>query len=401
MIPGKKRLSYYSYDSLGNPWVSGGGAVRDFEALKRYAARWDVTLYVGRYPGFVPGDREGVRIRALGWGRGNLVCRITFGVMANLRILFDSADRIGNSLSAFAPILTGVLRRDRFFAVLHHIVAGDSLKKFGALGVIPLALENLMLRLGRNFIVSNGSVAGRILALNPRARVLTTANAIDASLLRLEPLEARPPFILFLGRFDVHMKGLDLLLRAFEEATVNAPVEAAATQDALDPGAPAPRPEAPALPRLILAGGASPEALESVRRLIPPRCADRVELKPNVSEDEKRRLLSGCLFFASPSRFEGFGIAALEANAAGKAVLVTDTDGFRASVKKDVSALVVPVGDVAALNAGLRALIADAGLRGRLGAGGREWAKGFDWDAIVEKEARWIGNGFTPQVRVL
>jgi glycogen synthase len=369
-----KRLSYYSYDSLKNPWCAGGGALRDLEALKRYASRWNVTLFVGRFPGFVPEEIGGVRIRALGWGRGNLICRITFGLMANLRVLCDRSDRIGYSLSAYAPVLAGILFPGRFFAVLHHIAGGESLKKFGAAGRLPLVLETLMLRLGRNFIVSNGSVAARIQGLNSRARVLITSNSIDGSLLRMAPGEALPPFILFLGRFDIHMKGLDLLMEAFRKSAGRAGSGL----------------------RLVLAGAASPQALEAVRKLIPPDWADRIELKPNVADAEKRELLSSCLFFCSPSRFEGFGIAALEANAAGKAVLATDTDGFRASLKKDVSALIVPVGDGEALEGAMTALIGDAGLRRRLGEGGREWAKGFDWDAIVARETQWIQAGFTP-----
>jgi glycosyltransferase involved in cell wall biosynthesis len=147
-------------------------------------------------------------------------------------------------------------------------------------------------------------------------------------------------------------------------------------------------PEAP--PRLVLAGAASPEALEAVRRLVPAGCAGRVELRPNIGDAEKKELLSSCLFFCSPSRFEGFGIAALEANAAGKAVLVTDTEGFRDSVKRDFSALVVPVEDAAALRAGLAALIGDRELRQRLGANGREWARNFSWDAIAAAELAWM-----------
>ncbi len=382
-MPDKPTLSYYSYDSLRNPWCAGGGALRDLEALKRYASNWDTTLYVGRFPGFVAESASGVRIRGLGWGKSNLACRISFGLMANLRILFDSADRIGNSLSAFAPVLSGALRPRRYFGVLHHIVAGDSVKKFGLLGMIPLGLESLMLRLGRNFIVSNGSVAERILKLNPKARVLITSNSIDSALLDLPSLETRPSYLLFLGRFDIHMKGLDLLLAGYRDATA---------AEAGDPER---------IPRLVLAGKATQEELEKVRRLIPPECAGRVDLRPNVSESAKRELLSGCQFLVSPSRFEGFGIAALEANAAGKPVLVTDTDGFRASVKKDISALVVPVGDADALRAGLRILMGDAVLRRRLGQGGREWAKGFNWDAIAEKEKRWIADGFTQPAPLL
>jgi len=290
-------------------------------------------------------------------------------------VFFDPAERIGYSLSPFAPVPLGVLRPGRFYAVLHHIVAGDSVQKFGALGLVPRLLEAFMLRLGHNFIVSNARVAERIRAGNRRARVLVTSNSIDAGLLSLPPSETDPPYILFLGRFDIHMKGLDLLIDAFREVAGGR--------------------EAPAGLTLALAGAASPEALEAVKRLVPPEWNGRIVLEPNVDEAEKRRLLSGCLFFASPSRFEGFGIAALEANAAGKAVLASDADGFRDSVQRDVTALLAPVGDAEALRGGLRRLLSDPALRARMGAAGRERARAFDWDAIAAREQQWMENGFT------
>jgi glycosyltransferase involved in cell wall biosynthesis len=116
-------------------------------------------------------------------------------------------------------------------------------------------------------------------------------------------------------------------------------------------------------------------------------------VESDVSEQRKRELLSGCLFFASPSRFEGFGIAALEANAAGVAVLATDTDGFRDSLALGETALAVPVEDRLALKAGLIRLATDATLREALGRAGRERARGFSWDAIAEKEWAWIASG--------
>jgi glycosyltransferase involved in cell wall biosynthesis len=313
-------------------------------------------------------------VRGLGFGRRNLVCRIAFGLMANARVLCDGADRIGYSVSAFAPVLTGILRPGRFYAVLHHIVAGDSIQKFGALGLIPRALEALMLRLGRNYVTVSSRVAERLRADNPRARVLRSSNSIDADLLSLPSSPSEPPYVLFLGRFDVHMKGLDLLIDAFRDVAGGADI--------------------PAGLRLVLAGAAAPETLAAVRGLVPPGWDSRITLKPNVGEAEKRALLAGCLFFASPSRFEGFGIAALEANAAGKAVLASDADGFRDSLKGGETALLAPVGDQAALRENLRRLLTDAALRARLGAAGREWARGFDWDAIASREGRWIAEGF-------
>jgi glycosyltransferase involved in cell wall biosynthesis len=124
-------------------------------------------------------------------------------------------------------------------------------------------------------------------------------------------------------------------------------------------------------------------------------------LELDITEARKAELLASCLFFASPSRFEGFGIAALEANAAGRAVLATDTDGFRESLLLGETALAVPVEDPDALQAGMLRLIVDAELRESLGRRGRERARAFSWDAIAEKEWEWIlrNHGKSPAGR--
>jgi glycosyltransferase involved in cell wall biosynthesis len=126
---------------------------------------------------------------------------------------------------------------------------------------------------------------------------------------------------------------------------------------------------------------------------VPPHARERVRLELGVSEARKAELLSRCLFFASPSRFEGFGIAALEANAAGNAVLATDTDGFRDSLALGETALAVPVEDEAALREGLVRLLEDDALREDLGRRGRDRARAFSWDAIAAKEEAWVREG--------
>ncbi len=362
-------LSYYSYDSIGNPWVSGGGAVRDFEMLKRFnKAHVDVTLYVGGYPGFREETREGIRIRKLGGGKSESISRLTFSMAANIRILFDRAKIIGNSASVYAPILAGILRPKRFYAVYHHYAGKHAVERHGVLGWIPCLLEQLMLRFGRSYVISNATVAEKVRGMNPRAKVFTTFNGFDPGLLTLQHRPANPPFILFVGRFDIYMKGLDLLIPAFAEV---------AEQKEID---------------LVLAGRASQDTLTKIRNLIPETLKNRVRLEIAISDERKAELLASCLFFCSPSRFEGFGIAALEANAAGKADLVTNADGFRDSLALGKTALAVPIGDVSALKSAMLRLIEDENLREELGRSGRERARAFSWDSIAGKEWAWIAE---------
>lgn len=369
MHTGSKRLSYYSYDSLKNPWLSGGGALRDFEILQRQKDHWsDIVIYTGVYPGFKDEVRAGIRFRGLGFGRSYLVSRLSFTFLANLRILFDRADAIGNSVSAYAPMLAGLLRPGRFFLVAHHYVGGRSREKYSLMGVAAWMCEWLLFRYARRLIVSNGMVAARVKAMNPRIKTLQSQNGFDEGLLRVTPEEAAPPFILFLGRFDIYMKGLDILVSAFGKI----------------------RPELREKTVLVLAGAASPEALAAVRKLLPPGGESRIKLVPNVPEAEKRELLRTCLFFCSPSRFEGWGIAALEANASGKPVLVTRADGFLDSIKEGYSGIMVPVEDEGALVIALERLIEDGNLRRELGKNAREWAVRFTWNDIAAREKDWL-----------
>lgn len=371
MSSAKPRLSYYSYDSPGNPWLSGGGALRDFEILRRQRHSWStITLLCGAYPGIKGGERDGIRYVPLGFGKSYLVSRLTFTALANLRLLFDGADRIGNSISAYAPMLAGLLKPKRFYIVAHHYVGSRSGEKYSLMGRIAWFCEWLLFRYSKRLIVSNGQVAARAKAMNPGMQVLQTQNGFDDALLRMDPGAASPPFILFLGRFDIYMKGLDRLVAAFAalEPTVRGDL------------------------RLVLAGAASPEALAAVAKLAADAPGAPIELVPNVPDDRKRELLRTCLFFCSPSRFEGWGIAALEANAAGKAVLATRADGFLDSLKDGFAAKLVPVDDAEALLAGMREFIEDAGMRRRLEGNAREWASRFTWDGVAAREREWLGS---------
>src|SRR5690606_34937048 len=148
----------------------------------------------------------------------------------------------------------------RFYLVAHHYVGVRSREKYNLMGWAAWLGEWLLFRYCRRLIVSNGSVAARAKDMNPRVMVLQTQNGFDDSLLLMAPEEAEPPFTLFLGRFDIYMKGLDRLVSAFAALS----------------------PETRGRLRLVLAGAASPQALASVESLAASEPGIRVELIPNV-----------------------------------------------------------------------------------------------------------------------
>jgi glycosyltransferase involved in cell wall biosynthesis len=74
---------------------------------------------------------------------------------------------------------------------------------------------------------------------------------------------------------------------------------------------------------------------------------------------------------AVPSRREGYGVVAREAMAWGRPVVASSVGGLADAVEDGVTGVLVPPGDVPALRTALERLLADAALRGRLGAAGR------------------------------
>ena len=89
---------------------------------------------------------------------------------------------------------------------------------------------------------------------------------------------------------------------------------------------------------------------------------------------------------AAPSRQESFGVAVVEASACGVPVVVSDAGGLPEVVAHGVTGLVVPAGEVAGLQAALKALVADPDLRARLGRQGRESvARAYAWPACLDR----------------
>ena len=88
--------------------------------------------------------------------------------------------------------------------------------------------------------------------------------------------------------------------------------------------------------------------------------------------------------YVQPSRLEGFGLAALEAMAAGVPVVASHTGGLPEVIEDGVSGDLVPPGDPAALAEALLALLADAPRRAAYAVqGARRAAARFPLDRMV------------------
>jgi len=85
-------------------------------------------------------------------------------------------------------------------------------------------------------------------------------------------------------------------------------------------------------------------------------------------------LMTAADIFVLPSRFEGLPMSVIEAMLTGLPVVAADVRGPAEQVLPEVTGLLVPPGDAAALAAALARLAADPALRERMGKAGRQRA---------------------------
>lgn len=184
-------------------------------------------------------------------------------------------------------------------------------------------------------------------------------NAIDLTpFLPIEP-EPEEGLLLVFGRIDRH-KGLALLLRSL--AGISRPW------------------------RLAVAGTGPDDLVAELRSLADGLgIADRVRWEGQVSDDDLRRLLGRASLVVFPSEFEGFGLALLEAMAAGRPVVANAIPTHAEILGPELAQLLVPFADRAATEAIAGLLDAPVNDREALGARGRARAREFDLPRLVDE----------------
>ena len=111
----------------------------------------------------------------------------------------------------------------------------------------------------------------------------------------------------------------------------------------------------------------------------------RVHFIPAVDRPRVARFMCGARAFALPSRGEPFGIALLEAMAAGVPAVATAAGGIPEFASDGVNALLVEPDNARRLAAAIARVAFEPKLRARLIAGGRATANAHAWGRIAEQ----------------
>lgn len=274
------------------------------------------------------------------------------------RVFLPEWGALGSALPRSAPLVTNLATSVRLSNRVSGLRLGD-LPVAGRIAVgVQDALETRQIRRSAALVaISTAMLArtrGLLGALPPTAVV---RNCIDVEAVRAAAstagLPARwptgaEPVVLFLGRLE-RRKGVVEAFQAFALLVRQVP------------GA-----------RLVLAGSSGDRRFEpdvsALVSLLPESARDRVVWLGHVPGDELYRSVDAATVVVCPSRWEGFGNAALEVKTIGTPLIVTTGSGYDDFCTDGVDCLMVPPGDHRVLAAALRDVL-DAPSRARARAG--------------------------------
>jgi glycosyltransferase involved in cell wall biosynthesis len=129
---------------------------------------------------------------------------------------------------------------------------------------------------------------------------------------------------------------------------------------------------------LIVGGGTLDESLKQKVRSLG--IMDQVIFTGKIPHDQVPLYHNMLTVYAALSRSESFGVAALEASACGKPVVVFDVGGLKEVVEDQVSGFVIPFGETDRVVEAFDKLIKDPLLARKLGQNGRERViRNYNW----------------------
>jgi glycosyltransferase involved in cell wall biosynthesis len=224
----------------------------------------------------------------------------------------------------------------------------------------PVGMQAAVARRLERVITSSETSAARIARdfRIPESRICNVWNGLDTELFRPDPTVQRSESeLLCVGRAGDPTKGVRPLL----EALVHLPEPVTLT--------------------LVDDAGPDNPARSWARRL---GCAERVTFTGRVSNEELVHLYNRAALVVVPSRFEGFGLPAVEAMSCGTPVVATHAGALSEVVELGGGGVLVPLDDLDALAKAIDGLLSQPERRRELGGRARERVVArFSWPRIA------------------
>jgi len=347
------KILHLIYDHINNPWIGGGGAVRAYEINKRLAMKEHKILTIsGKYPNAEDYEEGNLRFNFLGSDKNYIlsVFSYAFNSVQYLKKHANAFDVIIEDFAPWNPVLSFRYQKDAIVIIqIQNFLGSEIIKKYFLAGLPFYLCEKLYPFYFRNKILVSEALSSRF-----KNSGVVISNGINF----IEENSSQGDYIAFLGRIDIHQKGLDILIKAVSYLK-NLNVKIA---------------------------GFGREEKILLKRL---KAYDNIEFIGRAYDTNKKQFISKAKFLIMPSRFEGQPIVALEAASMGKPVIVSDIPelrwvveaGFGISFKSE---------DATDLAEKINFLLQRDDLITEMGKRGIEYAKQFTWDRIAEKYEHYL-----------
>lgn len=209
----------------------------------------------------------------------------------------------------------------------------------------------------------------------PAEKIQVIANGVDTNIFKPRSDIARKPFqLITTASSDQPLKGLSVLLQALHQLQNNYPQINLTVIGKLNPG------------------GSTEKELQSLQ------LAEKVNFVSELSREEIVALYAEATMAIVPSRYEGFGLPALEAMACGTPLICSNGGALPEVVGE--AAFVVPAGDVDALKLAITNFLIDEKLRQHYAAAGLQYAnQHYRWEVIAGQLADYYYQLLPPEER--
>ena len=336
-------------------------------------AGWDVVVAtrVARHGDVITG--AGLRLRPLSLVRRSLDPRRELGTLREITAIYreEKPDLVHHV--ALKPIIYGSLAAARArvpavvnaFTGLGYVFITRGLKGAALRAAVGTLLRLALRGVRARTILQNDDDAERLVRAGIVRRqdvVIIRGSGVDLSLYPPAPPPAGEPLVVLPARLLTD-KGVGEFV--------------AAARQLRGEGVRA---------RFALVGDADPANPAAVPDRTLARWREQGDVECWGRRDDVPAILASCHIVCLPSYGEGLPKALLEAGAAARPAVTTDVPGCRDIVVHEETGLLVPPRDAPALTAALRRLLADEGLRLRLGAAARRRVEsGFTQEHVARQ----------------
>lgn len=351
----KLKIVYLDFDDVKNPLLNAGQARATFEVGKRLSSMGhEVTVYCARYPGYKDRVENGIHYMHISIGTKYIrVNNLLYIISLPFYVRRIKADVIIESFVApISTLCSPLFTKTPVIGLPTMFNAKAFSKKY----LLPFYwIERFGCRFYKYFLPYTTFDEAKMKKVNKHIISRVVPEGVDERFFKIK--RVKPKHVLFLGRYDIHQKGIDLLLKAYKLVSDKMTYP------------------------LVLAGkGVDQNKIHSMIQNLG--LENKVKLVGPAYGNKKEKLLSESIAVAFPSRHEGFPLFSLEALAAGLAILSFDIPGL--SWIPNSIALKTAQFDIEGYSKLLSGLSNSKNIES-MGIKAKVFAKKYTWDFVAEQ----------------